>query len=63
VVEIDRPLVERAIETHKRYGIAYWDALIIAAAERAGCVEVLSEDLNDGQRYLDIVVSNPFTAA
>ena len=63
VVEIDRQLVERAIETHKRYEIAYWDALIIAAAERAGCVEVLTEDLNDGQRYLDIVVSNPFTAA
>ncbi len=61
VVEIDRQLVERAIETHKRYEIAYWDALIIAAAERAGCVEVLTEDLNDGQRYLDIVVSNPFT--
>ena len=60
VVEIDRQLVERAIETHKRYGIAYWDALIVAAAERAGCVEVLSEDLNAGQRYGGVVVSNPF---
>ena len=63
VVEIDRQLVERAIETHKRYGIAYWDALIVAAAERAGCVEVLSEDLNAGQRYGSVVVSNPFTAS
>ena len=60
VVEIDRQLVERAIETHKRYGIVYWDALIVAAAERAGCVEVLSEDLNAGQRYGGVVVSNPF---
>ena len=60
VVEIDRQLVERAIETHKRYGIVYWDALIVAAAERAGCVEVLSEDLNAGQRYGSVVVSNPF---
>lgn len=62
VVEIDRQLVERAIETHRRYEIAYWDALIIAAAERAGCVEVLSEDLNAGQRYGGVVVTNPFTA-
>ena len=62
VVEIDRQLVERAIETHKRYGIVYWDALIVAAAERAGCVEVLSEDLNAGQRYGGVVVSNPFAA-
>ena len=60
VVEIDRQLVERAIETHKRYGIVYWDALIVAAAERAGCVEVLSEDLNAGQRYGGVVVRNPF---
>ena len=63
VVEIDRQLVERAIETHKRYGIAYWDALIVAAAERAGCAEVLSEDLNAGQRYGDVIVNNPFNAA
>ena len=62
VVEIDRQLVERAIDTHKRYEIAYWDALIVAAAERAGCVEVLSEDLNAGQRYGGVVVSNPFAA-
>lgn len=63
VVEIDRQLVERAIETHKRYGIAYWDALIVAAAERAGCAEVLSEDLSAGQRYGDVIVNNPFNAA
>ena len=62
VVEIDRQLVERAIDTHKRYEIAYWDALIVAAAERAGCVEVLSEDLNAGQRYGGVVVSNPFAS-
>ena len=63
VVEIDRQLVERAIQTHKRYGIVYWDALIVAAAERAGCVEVLSEDLNAGQRYGGVVVRDPFNAA
>ena len=63
MVEIDRQLVERAIATRKRYGIAYWDALIVAAAERAGCVEVLSEDLNAGQRYGGVVVSRPFATA
>ncbi len=42
--------------------MAYRDALIVAAAERAGCVEVLSEDLDAGQRYGGVVVANPFTA-
>ena len=62
VVAIDLQLVERAIETHRRYRISYWDALIVAAAERANCGDMLSEDLNAGQRYHGIVVANPFAA-
>ena len=60
VVRIDTPLVRRAIATHRRYGIAYWDSLIVAAAERAACTHVLSEDLNSGQSYHGITVINPF---
>jgi predicted nucleic acid-binding protein len=34
--------------------------MIIAAAERSGCAQVLSEDLNDGQKYNEITIQNPF---
>ena len=61
IVEIDRRMVHRAIETHRRYRITYWDSLIVAAAERAGCTQILSEDLNAGQSYNGIVVVNPFS--
>jgi predicted nucleic acid-binding protein len=61
VQEIDLTLVNRAIDTHKTYQISYWNALIVSAAERAGCTVILSEDLGDGQAYHDIVVRNPFT--
>ena len=61
VQEIDLAMVNRAIDTHKMYQIAYWDALIISAAERAGCKLILSEDLSDGQAYHEILVRNPFT--
>jgi len=60
VVEIDLPLVKRAINTHKNYGISYWDSLIVSAAERTGCDMVLSEDFNEGQKYNGILVENPF---
>jgi len=63
VVELDLALVERAIDTHKQYGITYWDSLIVAAAERGGCSQVLSEDLSEGQRYHDILVVNPFATS
>ena len=59
-VDLDVDLVERAINTHKQYQISYWDGLIIAAAERANCTKILSEDLNEGQTYNDIPVANPF---
>lgn len=60
IVEMDLPLVKRAIETHEQYTINYWDALIVAAAERARCDIIFSEDLSAGQQYHNIKVENPF---
>ena len=60
VVEIDLPLVRRAVGIHRDYGITYWDSLIVAAAERAECVQIFSEDLNPGQTYNGVVAVNPF---
>ena len=60
IVDIDLKLVNRAIDTHRQAQISYWDSLIIAAAERASCSSLLSEDMNAGQRYNGVVVVNPF---
>ena len=57
---IDHQLVRIAIELSERYGISYWDAAILVAAEALGCDTVYSEDLNDGQRYGQVRVVNPF---
>ncbi len=62
VLDIDMAMVRRAIATHSRYGVNYWDSLIIAAAERAGCSAILSEDFNTGQSYHGILAVNPFLA-
>ena len=53
-------MVHRAIETHKKYRISYRDSLILAAAERAGCTTVFTEDLQHGGTYYGIDVVNPF---
>ena len=60
VVPLDIALVRRAVATCARYQVSYWDALIIAAAERAGCARIISEDLNPGQLYHGIIVVSPF---
>jgi predicted nucleic acid-binding protein len=51
-----------ALDVQQRYGFAVYDSLIVAAALRAGCSELLSEDLQHGQRIESMVVRNPFLA-
>ena len=60
VIEIDAALIRRAIGVCRRSGISYWDALVVAAAKRARCSRILSEDLSPGQSYDGVVVVNPF---
>ena len=61
-VAIDNTLVSRAVEIQGIYGIQYYDAQIVAAAERLGCDRILTEDLSDGQLYCGIMAVNPFKA-
>ena len=60
VINVDAEIVLRAVEAKQRYGIHFYDGMIVAAAERAGCQRIWSEDLNSGQKYLGIRVENPF---
>jgi predicted nucleic acid-binding protein len=48
------------LEIKGQYGIQFYDALMLAAAEAGGCNEILTEDLNDGQLYCGIKAVNPF---
>ena len=49
-----------AIELHLRYGISFWDAMIVRSAAWLSCDVLYSEDLNPGQRYDGVLVVNPF---
>lgn len=60
VVAVDVPQVLRAIDLTGQASIAYWDALIVAAAENSGCERLLTEDLADGQRIGSVRIENPF---
>lgn len=60
-VDMDATLVLRAIDLQQRWQVSFWDAQIIAAAERAGCDVLYTEDLSDGQVYDAVTVRNPYT--
>jgi predicted nucleic acid-binding protein len=60
VILPDADIVRRAVEARMKYGVHFYDGMILAAAERADCGRIWSEDFNAGQRYFGIVVENPF---
>jgi predicted nucleic acid-binding protein len=60
VQDITSSVMLAALDTRQRFQLSYWDAAIIEASRAMGCTEVLSEDLNDGQDYAGIRVTNPF---
>jgi predicted nucleic acid-binding protein len=59
-VSPDERTVRRAVDCCERHGLHFYDGMIIAAAERAGCKKIWSEDLNAGQEYFGVKVENPF---
>ncbi|MHB8742014.1 MAG: PIN domain-containing protein [Sulfuricaulis sp.] len=60
-VELNGPeTVLFASDIEERHRIAFWDAMIIASAARAGAERVLTEDLNHGQVIEGVQIQNPF---
>ena len=59
-IDVTIDLVRYAIDVKEEYGIQFYDALIVSAAEKIGCTEIVSEDLNPAQTYRGMAVVNPF---
>lgn len=58
--EVTMDIVRNAIAIMNEYGIQFYDAQIVATAEKLGCHEIVSEDLNEKQLYHGMAVVNPF---
>ena len=57
---LDGSTLEQAWAAQDIHRLSFWDALIVAAAKRADCEHLLSEDLRHGQDLGGIVVVDPF---
>ena len=58
--EVTSDMLRDAIGIRREYGIQYHDAVMVAAAKKLGCNEIVTEDLNAGQLYCGMVAVNPF---
>ena len=60
VIPVTTAVARRAVEVKALYGLQFYDAQIVAAAESVGCDELWSEDMGDGQTYCGVRCINPF---
>lgn len=61
VTAVDVETHELGLEIAERYRFSIYDSLIVAAAMRAGCSTLYSEDLQHGQTIDQMTIRNPFT--
>lgn len=62
-VPLDDAVTRGAWDIQDRYGLSWWDSLVVSAAQVAGCVYLLTEDLPRGRLFDDVQVIDPFHAA
>lgn len=60
--QIDHQTVETAWGVEARFGLPYWDALIVASAAQSGASHLLSLDLQDQQQIDGVTIINPLLA-
>ena len=59
MVTIANTQILRAAELAPKLKLAFWDALILSAAEAAGASLLLMEDFSHGHSYLGMRAMNP----
>lgn len=59
---IDVTVVQCARAIERRYGLGWWDCLIVSAARAQDCATLLTEDLQDGQVLTGVRILNPFAS-
>ena len=55
-----KELVADGVTGRETWQVGFYDALMIAAANKAGCTTIFTEDLNNGQKYGNVMAINPF---
>lgn len=61
VVRIETAMILNASRLQERHGLAFWDALVVEAAQVGGADRLLTEDMQTGRSFDGILIENPFS--
>jgi predicted nucleic acid-binding protein len=62
IVQVTPVIVRAGLDLHQTRSLGFYDALIVASAQTAGCNVLFSEDLNTGEKMGPVRIVNPFAA-
>lgn len=60
VVQVTPAVIRAGLDLHQTRSVAFYDALIMASAQLAGCSVLFSEDMNAGETIAGVRIINPF---
>lgn len=60
VVQVTPAVIRAGLDLHQTRSVAFYDALIMASAQLAGCSVLFSEDINAGETMTGVRIVNPF---
>jgi predicted nucleic acid-binding protein len=59
-IVVNERVLENAWHIQDRFQISLWDALVVSAAQLSDCRYLLTEDLQENQKFGSLRVANPF---
>ena len=63
VVQVTPAIIRAGLDLHQTRSVSFYDAIVLASAQMAGCSVLLSEDMNAGELVGGVRVINPFLEA
>lgn len=60
VIQVTPSIIRAGLDLHQTRCISFYDAIVLATAQTAGCSLLLSEDMNTGEMVDGVRIVNPF---
>ena len=63
VIQVTPAIIHAGLDLHQTRSVAFYDAIIVASAQIAGCNVLWTEDLHAGEIVGGVRIVNPFAAS
>lgn len=62
IVQVTPSIIRAGLDLHQTRSVAFYDAIVLASAQTAGCSQLYSEDMNTGEIVEGVRILNPFVS-